>query len=127
MGGHFVQGHVDGICTLKSVREEDNARVLSLACGSDALRYMVPKGSVALDGISLTLVDVAHDGFTVWIIPHTWQNTCLQFRRPGDLLNVEVDMIARHIEKLLESRPKPMNITMEKLAAAGFIESENAV
>jgi riboflavin synthase len=127
MGGHFVQGHVDGTGVLRSVRDEDNAKVLSVECPPELLRYMVPKGSVALDGISLTLVDVRREEFTVWIIPHTWDNTSLQYRKPGDILNIEVDMIARHIEKFLTPHEAPDGLTRAKLAAAGFIEDSNAI
>jgi riboflavin synthase len=126
MGGHFVQGHVDGTGTLKSLRVEDNARVLTVTCGSDLLRYMVSKGSVALDGISLTLVDVTRDAFTVWIIPHTWEQTCLQFRKSGNEMNIEVDMIARHIEKLMTERSGTSGLTFEKLVEAGFAERGEA-
>ena len=126
MGGHFVQGHVDGTGTLKAMRQEDNARVLTVECEQTLMRYMVPKGSVALDGISLTLAKVDRDSFTVWIIPHTWEHTCLQFRKPGDFMNIEVDMIARHIEKLLVSREGSEKLTLSKLAAAGFIKGEGA-
>ncbi len=121
LGGHFVQGHVDGTGQLLSLRQEDNARVLRIATSSDLLRYMVPKGSVALDGISLTLVDVDPDSFTVWIIPHTYAHTNLHSRRPGDILNIEVDLIARHIEKLLQGTGTG-GVTLESLSAAGFVD-----
>jgi len=122
MGGHFVQGHVDGTGTLADVRQDGSARVLMIAAPRDLMRYMAPKGSVALDGISLTLVDVAADRFTVWIVPHTWENTNLRDRAVGHSLNIEVDLIARHIERLLNSRNETSGLTEEKLAAAGFID-----
>jgi len=68
------------------------------------MRYIVPKGSIAVDGISLTVVDVGDDWFTVWIIPHTWRETNLQARRIGERVNIETDILARYVERLLETR-----------------------
>jgi riboflavin synthase len=104
IGGHFVQGHVDGTGTLRKVTPADNALILTIEVADNLLRYMVPKGSVSLDGISLTIVDVLPDAFTVWIIPHTMEITTLKYRKIGDLLNIEVDMIAKYIERLLIER-----------------------
>jgi len=123
LGGHFVQGHVDGTGTLRSVTPQENAHVLRIEAGPELLRYLIPKGSVALDGISLTVVDVLPDSFTVWIIPHTYRNTTLHQRRVGDLLNIETDLLARYIERLLTTRGDLTGLTAEKLAAAGFMES----
>lgn len=120
-GGHLVQGHVDGTGTLLAVRDEENARVLRIGAPPDLMRYIIPKGSVTLDGISLTVVDVGADWFTVWIIPHTWAHTTLHQRRPGDPLNIENDVLARYLEKLLDARGlgNP-GITRENLQSAGF-------
>lgn len=123
LGGHFVQGHVDGTGVLQSVTERENARVLCVSAGPELLRYMVPKGSVALDGISLTLVDVEAESFTVWIIPHTYAHTNLRMRRPGDLLNIEIDLLAKYLERLLSAREPKTGLSEEKLAEAGFIDS----
>jgi riboflavin synthase len=121
LGGHFVQGHVDGTGTLLSVTANDNAHVLRIGAEPRLMRYLVPKGSVALDGISLTVVDVTDDSFTVWIIPHTYANTTLSHRRVGDPLNIETDMLAKYIEKLLAARGlTESQITPEMLTAAGF-------
>jgi riboflavin synthase len=122
MGGHFVQGHVDGTGALADVRKDGNAKVLTIDAPRELMRYMAPKSSVALDGISLTLVDVTADRFTVWIVPHTWENTNLQFRSVGDSLNIEVDLIARHIERLLSAREDSSGQSEVKTAAAGFVE-----
>jgi riboflavin synthase, alpha subunit len=118
LGGHFVQGHVDGVATLKSVQQQENARVLRVAPPGDLMRYIAPKGSVTLDGISLTVADVDAASFTVWIIPHTFENTTLQFRKTGDPLNIETDMLARYLERLLSARSG--GITEACLEAAGF-------
>ena len=118
LGGHFVQGHVDGVAKLAAIDERENARVLRVAPPGELMRFVAPKGSVALDGISLTVADVAPDSFTVWIIPHTYANTTLRRKRAGDLLNIETDMLARYLDRLLTARGE--GITAEKLQAAGF-------
>jgi riboflavin synthase len=121
-GGHFVQGHVDGTGTLLAVTGVENARVLRIGAAPELMRHLIPKGSVALDGISLTVVDALADSFTVWIIPHTWAHTALHQRRVGDMLNIETDLIAKYIERLLAARGDAPDLTPEKLAAAGFME-----
>jgi riboflavin synthase len=122
-GGHLVQGHVDGTGTLIAARQEENARILRIGAPSDLMRYVIPKGSVTLDGISLTVVETGQDWFTVAIIPHTWSNTTLCERRIGDPLNIENDVIARYLEKLLDARGLgSTGITPGKLSAAGFAE-----
>jgi riboflavin synthase len=121
LGGHFVQGHVDGTGTLAAVTESDNARILRIEAPPDLMRYLAAKGSIALDGISLTVVDVLPASFTVWIIPHTFANTTLGDRRVGDALNIEVDMLAKYIERLLEARIPASGVTLEKLTAAGYV------
>jgi riboflavin synthase len=121
LGGHFVQGHVDGTGTLRSVSPAENARVLKIGAPADLMRYIVSKGSVALDGISLTVVDVFADAFTVWIIPHTWTHTVLQYRRVGDPLNIETDILARYVERLLGRAGENHPLTLDRLAASGFL------
>jgi riboflavin synthase len=121
-GGHIVQGHVDGVGKLVSATCIDNAQVVRIAVPPELLRYIAPKGSVAVDGISLTSVDVDADGFTVWVIPHTWENTNLSTRRSGDALNIEVDLLARYIERLLAGSSPGIGSTLERLAQAGFLE-----
>ncbi|GIV08901.1 MAG: riboflavin synthase subunit alpha [Fimbriimonadales bacterium] len=106
LGGHFVQGHIDTTARLTEIRNEGNARVLKFQLNDASYsRYIVSKGSIAIDGISLTVVDVDEDGFTVWIIPHTWQVTNLQRRRLGERVNIETDILARYVEKLLRLPP----------------------
>ncbi len=102
IGGHFVQGHVDTTARLIEIREEGNARVLKLQLENAAyMRYIVPKGSIAIDGISLTVVEAGSDWFTVWIIPHTWAVTNLAHRQIGERVNLETDILARYVERLL--------------------------
>ncbi|MFQ3611775.1 MAG: riboflavin synthase [Fimbriimonadales bacterium] len=105
LGGHFVQGHVDTTAQLLSIREEGNARVLWFQLDDPTyMRYVVPKGSIAVDGISLTVVDVEDDRFSVWIIPHTWEATNLHQRQVGQRVNIETDILARYVERLLATR-----------------------
>jgi riboflavin synthase len=104
LGGHVVQGHVDGTASVRAVREEGFSRVLELECEQRLLRYLVEKGSVALDGVSLTVSALHDDGFSVSLIPETLERTTLGSLRPGDAVNVEVDILAKHVERLLAAR-----------------------
>src|SRR5687767_10000110 len=101
IGGHFVQGHVDGTGTVKSIQNQDNARILAITIPAELAKYLVPKGSVAVDGISLTVMEANPESFTVSIIPHTWDHTNLKGKHTGDPINIEVDMLAKYVEKLL--------------------------
>ena len=101
LGGHIVQGHVDGVGTVEAVREDGFARVVTIACEPGLLRYVVEKGSIAVDGVSLTVADVAGDGFSVALIPETLERTTLGSVGPGDAVNLEVDMLAKYVEKLV--------------------------
>ncbi len=99
--GHIVQGHVDGIGTIASIREVDNSYYIYITASSALTRYIVRKGSIAIDGISLTVVDADDKTFSVAIIPHTWDNTNLHARRAGDTVNLETDIIGKYVEKLV--------------------------
>lgn len=101
IGGHLVQGHVDGVAEVVRVDDDGGSRRVTLRADRALLRYMVPKGSVTLDGVSLTLTDVNGDAFEVALIPHTLQVTTFAEIGPGDRVNVEVDVVARYIERLL--------------------------
>ena len=105
LGGHFVQGHVDATASLDERRAEGDWEFLRFRIAPEWTPLMVPKGSIAVDGVSLTLVEVGPDWFSVMLIPHTLAVTTLGTRRPGDRVNVETDMLARHVRKLLEGRP----------------------
>ncbi len=94
LGGHFVTGHVDGTARLISVRKEGNSRVLEVEKAADAV--MVEKGSVSLDGISLTVYDISGASFKAAVIPHTWDNTALKSLKPGGLLNIEYDILGKY-------------------------------
>ena len=99
--GHIVQGHVDGVGVIASIREVDNSYYIYITAPANLLRYIVRKGSVAIDGISLTVVDADDKHFSVAIIPHTWDHTNLHLRRAGDPVNLETDIVGKYIEKLI--------------------------
>ncbi len=102
LGGHFVQGHVDATAELVERRTEGEWEFLAFRVAAEWTRLMVAKGSIAVDGVSLTLVDVGEDSFSVMLIPHTLSVTTLGSLRPGDRVNIEADMLAKHVRKLLE-------------------------
>lgn len=108
LGGHIVQGHVDGTGTIEGIREEGFARVLDIELdagpGEGLARYMVEKGSVAVDGVSLTVSEVRSEGFSVSLIPETLARTSLGGAQVGDRVNIEVDVLAKHVERLMEAR-----------------------
>jgi len=102
LGGHFVFGHVDEVVTIKAFESIGEGHDLSVEISSALRPYLVRKGSVALDGISLTVNDVTSNGFTVRIVPHTIEQTSLKDKAPGDQMNIEVDMLARYVGNYLE-------------------------
>jgi riboflavin synthase len=106
LGGHLVQGHVDGVGEIESVTEEDGDRGarLTVRTPSQIRRYVVVKGSVCVDGVSLTIAALDGPGFSVALIPHTLEVTSLGSARPGDAVNLEIDVIAKYVEALLEGR-----------------------
>jgi riboflavin synthase len=102
LGGHIVQGHVDGVGAIESVIEAGGAREVRVSAPADLLRYVVEKGSVTVDGVSLTVTEVDATGFSVSLIPETLARTTLGTSSPGGPVNLEVDVIAKHVEKLLQ-------------------------
>jgi riboflavin synthase len=103
LGGHVVQGHVDGTGTIRAVREEGFSRVLEIAVEPELLRYIVEKGSIALDGVSLTVSGLEEEGFCVSLIPETLQRTNLGDISEGAIVNIEVDILAKHVERLMQA------------------------
>lgn len=101
LGGHMVQGHVDGLGTIESLADEGFARVIRVAAPSELLRYVVEKGSIAVDGVSLTVADVDEAGFAVSLIPETLERTTLGAASPGQAVNLEVDVLAKYVERLM--------------------------
>jgi riboflavin synthase len=104
LGGHIMQGHVDGTGTVESVREEGFARVVRIGCEPGLLRYVVEKGSIAVDGVSLTVSAVDDGAFEVSLIPETLERTTLGDAAPGRIVNLEVDVLAKYVEKLVSVR-----------------------
>jgi riboflavin synthase len=102
LGGHVVQGHVDGLGSVAEVREDGFARVVTIAAGRDLLRYVVEKGSIAVDGVSLTVAAIDGDRFSVSLIPETLARTTLGAAAKGMPVNLEVDILAKYVEKLLD-------------------------
>jgi riboflavin synthase len=101
LGGHIMQGHVDGTGTVAAVGGDGFARVVTVAAAPDLLRYVVEKGSIAVDGVSLTVSRVDADGFDVSLIPETLERTTLGEAAPGRTVNLEVDIVAKYVEKLV--------------------------
>lgn len=113
LGGHLVSGHVEGLATLAAVTPlPEGAHRLHFSVSRDQLALMLPQGSIAIDGVSLTLNDVTEDGFTVTIIPETWARTTLSRLSPGDAVHLENDMLARHVHRCLQP-------WLERFAARG--------
>ncbi len=126
LGGHIVSGHVDGTGTILSMEREDNAIWVEIQTPAEILHYIIEKGSITIDGISLTVAYVDNKVFKVSVIPHTGEETTLLKKKPGDIVNLENDLIGKYVEKLMtpveEDKPaKESNITMEYLAKFGFI------
>ena len=120
LGGHLVMGHVDGVGRVVSIHERDGVH-LGVTVPAPLLKYMVPKGSITVEGVSLTIVAVHEGHFDLTIIPHTWRNTALQDRRPGDRVNLEVDILGKYVERLLGGGlGTGSGLTLEELARQGF-------
>ncbi len=125
-GGHMVAGHSDGTGSLTDIKKEGNAVWLTIGAAPELMRYIVAKGSVALDGVSLTVAETENNGFKVSIIPHTGSETTLLSKRIGSRINIENDIVGKYVEKLLtpkidkkQSSPSPY-LTLEYLEKNGF-------
>jgi riboflavin synthase len=101
LGGHYVQGHVDGVARVRSVEREGDGKRVWFDAPPELMRYVVEKGSIALDGTSLTVADLDDDGFAVALVPHTLTATTLGALAPGDAVNLEVDVLAKYVERLV--------------------------
>jgi riboflavin synthase len=104
LGGHIVQGHVDGCAAIRRRTASDHWEVVEVGLPAGLGRYLVAKGSITVDGVSLTVVDVGDDWFTVSLIPETLARTTLGHKQPGDAVNLEVDVVAKYVEKMVSSR-----------------------
>lgn len=123
LGGHIVSGHVDCIATIVECRELSGNFIFSFRLPGRFARHIIEKGSVAIEGVSLTVNKVSEEGFSVNIIPHTAGKTTLLYKKPGDEVNIETDIIGKYIERLLTGRKETLEngITMELLAKSGFL------
>lgn len=124
-GGHIVSGHIDGTGIISNISTEENAIWYTVETDKKVLRYIVEKGSVAIDGISLTVAYVDDKCFKVSIIPHTKSETILQYKSVGDIVNLECDIIGKYVEKLMmfqedNNKTAESNVTLELLAKCGF-------
>ena len=120
LGGHIVSGHIDGTGTIASQKREDNAVWVKIKTPAPLLRYIVEKGSIAIDGVSLTVAAVTETDFSVSIIPHTGAQTILLGKKPGDPVNLECDVIGKYVEKLTAPH-KTGGISTNFLAENGFL------
>ena len=114
LGGHFVQGHVNGTGNLKSIVQKGKNYELTFTTRPELFKYMIPEGSIALDGISLTLARLTNSEFTVSIIPHTYVSTILHTKKIGDSVNIEVDMMAKYLENFMRFSKKESNFNLEQ-------------
>ena len=132
-GGHIVSGHIDGTGIIRSLEREDNAVWVEIETPDKLLKYIVEKGSIAIDGISLTVARLTDDSFSVSVIPHTGEETTLLTKKPGDIVNLENDIVGKYVERLLNfntsqksttdnktDRSTNSKITMDFLAENGF-------
>ena len=121
-GGHIVSGHVDGVGHISRIRRDDNAIWYTVSAAPEILRYVVEKGSITIDGISLTVAAVTEKDFSISAIPHTVAVTVLSDRKEGDTVNLETDIIGKYVEKLLQPKtptPASSGITMDFLSKHG--------
>lgn len=119
-GGHMVSGHIDGIGKLLEIKPCGNFYELNIELSSNQEKYVVKKGSIAIDGISLTIANVEQNNITLAIIPHTFENTNLKELKSGNFVNIEVDITAKYIEKFLSTSDNKSKITLEYLQEHGF-------
>ena len=124
-GGHIVSGHIDGVGSIKSMKKDDNAIILTIEVHISLMKYIVEKGSVTVDGISLTVASLTDNTFSIAVIPHTLKETVLYYKKEGDKVNIENDIIGKYVERLLTFKDdnndsKKSNITMEFLLKNGF-------
>lgn len=130
LGGHIVSGHVDGIGIIKNISKNSKDIILTVEVPFDLMKYIIEKGSVAVDGISLTIAEVNKNNFSIALIPHTFKETSLYYKKEGDKVNIENDIIGKYVEKLLffnnanseeiKNKSTNSNINMEFLIKNGF-------
>ncbi|MBU0716361.1 MAG: riboflavin synthase [Verrucomicrobia bacterium] len=120
LGGHLVTGHVDGIGTVNRRQAKGRDWILRVTCGTELLRGMVLKGSIAIDGVSLTIAELDRHSFSVALIPFTCEHTALGKLKAGDAVNLETDLIGKHVRRTMETGQAPIPLTWDRLRDAGF-------
>ena len=120
LDGHLVSGHVEGVGTISKITAEGLAKLVTITAPQPLLQYILPKGSIAIDGISLTVTTVTNLGFSVSLIPHTVSETTLGFKKTGDKVNLETDMIGKYVERMLNYR-NGSSLNKKNLFENGFI------
>lgn len=125
-GGHIVSGHIDGVGTIRDIAEDDNAVWYRIGCAPSILRFIVEKGSIAIDGISLTVAKVDAESFSVSIIPHTRAQTNLATKHAGDVVNLENDCVGKYVERLLACSPELSGNAAQEAASAVSPYAQNA-
>ncbi len=122
LGGHIVTGHIDCCATLVATRQDSDSRVLGFSLPPEFLRYLVHKGSITVDGISLTVNGLTKEGFSVTIIPHTFEQTTLSTLKIGSRVNIETDILGKYVERLLAPAvTQPGGLSLKTLAEHGFL------
>ena len=123
LGGHIVSGHIDGTGKISERRREDNAILITITPEAELMKYIIAEGSIAVDGISLTVAKLNQDSFTVSIIPHTNEVTTLSHKKVGNIVNLETDMIGKYVERMMEFEDEQGNtdVDMKKLRDNGFL------
>ncbi|OGO03980.1 MAG: riboflavin synthase subunit alpha [Chloroflexi bacterium RBG_13_54_9] len=119
VGGHFVQGHVEGLGRVLSLTPEEGAIVIRFSAPPEIMHYVVKKGFIAVDGISLTVIDCDHDSFSISLVAYTQRNTTLASKKPGDLVNIETDIMAKYVEHLRQGNTSTIDLGF--LVEHGFV------
>ena len=123
LGGHILSGHIDGTAKIIEMKKDDNATRVTLTANDRILKYIISEGSVALDGVSLTVAHLGEDNFTVSLIPHTSEVTTLLSKSVGSIINVENDVVGKYVERLLsfkQDKPKSSSLSLDFLRENGF-------
>ena len=119
-GGHIVSGHIDGVAKVKTITPQNGFFNLEIELQENESRYVIRKGSIAINGISLTIADVMNNIVMIAVIPHTYENTCLKYLKNGDYVNIEVDIFAKYVEKFLSTSDNRSRINLDFLQRNGF-------
>lgn len=120
LGGHLVQGHVDGVGRVQSIQKLGEGHRIRMAIPKTLSVYVIEKGSIAADGVSLTVAAVLGDLIEIAVIPHTWKQTAMQFVKTGNRMNIEVDLIGKYVRKMMGSESEEPEKTIERLKSMGY-------